>query len=332
MANADIDPPEQFLNVHPDYTALLVNAPVSTQFAAHEQTAVQAKRIYTLLGFTSLGAAALTMTALIYALTLDPSLASNLPFQRALGIVGGIGILAQIGLLATPIKRRWLSARFAAERLRGIKFQAVAHAAQAGDDYEPALKAFVDDAIGRLAVELDRPRAAMHEFDPESFIEPAASGPPLSAAKLAELKDIYAHLRLDYQIAHARHCIEQIKAEKRLPASASELSFWSAAGLGFLDFVLAAFGVEIWAAERHFLTLFLFVVSALLFVFERGRSHNEALERYEDYATAMQRVAGALEEAKDVGAFVTCVRRGERVAMRELKAFSRESLKSTYLF
>lgn len=331
MANADIYPPKSLLETRPRTAALLCNAAISSAFARHETRAVSAKAWYTRLGVFSLTAIFFTMVALIGAVTLAPSLAEQRGLTLVLGVLGALGIAAQIGLLATPLKRRWLAARFAAERLRGIKFQAFAYAASEGG--EEAVKQYTEAAIAKLDVELDRPMAAMHEFEPDATL---GNAPPASAiltpSMLAELRDGYRILRLDYQISHARHCITTIREESRLPAAASETSFWLGAALGYIDLVLSGANIDEWSALRQFFTLFFFVLSAILFVLERGRSHNAALERYEDYAKKLAGATRALDQADTPATFIAAVREAEVAALGELKAFCREAEKSTYLF
>jgi hypothetical protein len=331
VANADIHPPKTLLETHPGAAAMLYKPAVSEKFAGHEARAVNAKGWYTRLGVFSLAAIFLTMVSLIYAVTIAPSLADQRGLTLAFGVLGALGIAAQIGLLATPLKRRWLAARFAAERLRGIKFQAFAYAASEGG--EEAAKQYTEAAIGKLDVELDRPIAAMYEFDPDVTLGNAPrANELLTPSMLAELRQGYRILRLDYQINHARHCITTIREESRLPAAASEISFWLGAGLGYIDLILSGANVDQWSMQRQFFTLFFFVLSAILFVLERGRSHNAALERYEDYAKKLAVAARALDQAHTPAAFIAAVREAELAALGELKAFCREAEKSTYLF
>lgn len=336
MANTDIDPPEAFIAAHPALAFLLDTPAISTQFAAHEQIAAPAKRRYTALGVFSLVAAFLTLSALIFTLTLNREL-ENTAFTILMGALGVIGIAAQWTLLFGPFKRRWLQARFAAERMRCIKFQAFAALGASLGARASAAQAFVQRGLAHLALELSAGRAALHEFNPETSLgEISAETTALSLAELQELKGVYRELRLDYQIKHATGKIREINEERRMPAAGSELAFWGGAAIGYLDLVLAfeplqRYGAG-WESVRHFLALFLFVSAAILFVLERGRSHNAALERYEDYRSELTRIAGALERAQTAADFVDCVRQAERTAMRELKAFCRESDKSTYLF
>jgi hypothetical protein len=337
MAGTDIDPPSEFLRIHSEYYELLANKAIAQRSAAFEQTAGRDKQAYTLLGLLSLGAAIVSITALAYSLTLMPEPGGLSVLTLPLAVLGAAGIAAQLGLLASPLKDRWLGARYAAERLRSIKFQAFQHAACAGTDHEAAVTAFTQRALGALALELVHPAVSMRRFDPdESLGDAPRPAAPLAPERLEELKATYRELRLDYQSAHALNRITQLRGESRLPAAASEISFWAGAALGYLDLVLAFeplrhLGAS-WESTREFWTLFLFALSAILFVLERGRSHDLALERYEDHRLALERAAGVLARAHDAESFVECVRQAERAALRELKAFCREADKSTYLF
>ncbi len=336
--NIDIDPPPELLDNYPAYRALLANDAISESFAKQERIAVDAKRLYTGIGVFSLIATFVTMTALIYAMVVDPHLREQAWFPPVLGCVGALGIAAQLILIFAPLKRRWLGARFAAERVRGIKFQSFqAAAACAGADYEQAVAAFVTRELGQLSADLADPETAMRSFNPErATADSPAAGAPLAPPDLDALKAAYRTLRTDYQGKHAMKKIAELQHARRLPMAISELSFWGAAMFGYLDLVfllpaLSRLG-EGWAQQRHFLTLFLFVVSAILYVHERARSFDAALERYEEYRLVMERTSERVDSAKDAGTFIAAVHEAERATMRELKAFCRESDLSTYRF
>jgi len=333
----DIDPPKEFIDVHRDYVELVANKAISQRSAAQEAIAVRDKRWYTFLGVFSLAAAIVSLTALIYSLTLFPEMRKVGWLTVALAGLGALGIAAQCGLLASPVKHRWLAARYTAERLRSIKFLAFQHAACAGEAHETAVAAFTQRALVALRMEPADTQVALRRFDPDEALgeipQPSA---PLAPERLTELKAMYRELRLDYQAGHALARLTALRGERRLPAATSELSFWAGAALGYIDLVLAfeplkRFG-ESWETWRQFGTLFLFTLSAILFVLERGRSHDAAVERYEDHGLALERASAHLTRAQDAASFVEAVRMSERAMLRELKAFCREADKSTYLF
>ncbi|MET0182234.1 MAG: hypothetical protein ABW199_05045 [Caulobacterales bacterium] len=335
-ANSDINPPAAFIDSHPDFAALIVNAPLSAQFAVHEAKAVRAKRWYTRVGLFSLAAIFVTISVLALSLTLWRETALPDWFVILIGWLGLAGFAAQFVLLFGGLKQRWLLHRFAAERLRSIKFEAFTIAACTGANYATHVEAFSRRKIGDFELQLKSEEGLLREFAPERFLDaPAPVTGTLTPSQLDELKSLYQHMRLDYQARHASSMLAKIREEQRLPASASEMSFWAGAALGFID-AFAALPFfhwigEGWSEPREFLTLFLFALSAILFVLQRGRSHAAAIQRYDDYSIAVTRTAGALSEARDATEFLACVREGEMLALQELKLFIRESEHATYL-
>ncbi len=338
MANVDIDPPEEWVN-NSVFKRLLANTAISAAFKAQEDKANPAKRRYTQLGQLGLLAAFITFTAVIYSVTLEPWL-FPLPkiappyeweLKVALGFIGIAGVAAQVFLLRGPLKETWLNARFRAERLRSIKFQAFQEAALGGD---AASATFTARALGDLAVEFADETAARHNFRPTAgLVAVAPKTVTLSDDELQDLKRAYEKLRIERQCAFALKEIKAINEDRKLPAASSEISFWLGAALAYLDAVLALLNVEAtWLRPvLHFLTLELFVLSALLFVLERGRNFSLALERYEDYREQMVLMSKQLSMAENVEDFILCVSETERQALRELKTFCREAEKSTYL-
>ncbi|MGE0597548.1 MAG: hypothetical protein AB7P07_14385 [Hyphomonadaceae bacterium] len=339
MANVDIETPSDFLAAHPNFPALLANDVIAARFRAQEAHANPAKRAYTALGQFSLLAAFATFTAVIFAVTLEPyffptpkiaPISEDPMFRSVMAIIGASGVAAQIYLLCGPLKKGWLNARFQTERLRSIKFQAFAEAARGGDE---AVAAFTQRALSDFDVELSDSNAARHSFDPAAGMAARLSGANLASPHLAELKDAYRRLRIERQATFALGRIKAINEERRLPAASSEISFWGGAAIAYVDAILAFLEIEAaWLRPTlHFATLELFVLSALLFVLERGRAYTHALERYEEYREHMLRLGERLERAKTTEDFITCVDATESQALRELKSFCREAEKSTYL-
>lgn len=338
MGNVDIFTPQDFLSTHKSFPKLLANDEIKQRFTAREDEANPAKRLYTRLGKYSLYATFITFTAVIFAVTLEPLFFPNPDlrpsdhwlFKSVLALLGIGGVAAQLYLLRGPLKDKWLDARFHAERLRSIKFQAFQEAARGGD---AAVDGYTQTALGNLSVELGNITSARHNFRPKDrVLAPSSATVTLTSKQLDELKDAFKRLRIDVQTAFARGEIKRISEDRKLPAAASEISFWAGAALAYFDAVLAFFIVDPpIRAWFHFVTLELFVLSALLFVLERGRSYGLALERYEDYRDQMLQLDKQLELAGTADDFVACVAETERQALQELKVFCREAEKSTYL-
>jgi hypothetical protein len=339
MSNPDIDTPPAFIQAYDEFPYLLSNPAIAAEFKACEARANKAKARYTLLGQYGLIAAFLSFSSVIYIVTIEEWLSIGPKvtapseewwFRVIFFALGVSGVAAQIYLLIGPHKRRWLNARVHAERLRSLKFQAFKAVACGGDQ---AVAGFTVRALGELAIEACDLRAARHNFKPEAALVELEGEPCLDGANLDKLRDCYQKLRIDRQTAFAISEIKRIEHEKKLPASWSEVLFWTGAALAYIDAILAFVEVT-WPPLRpilHCLTLELFIASALLFVLQLGRSYDQAIERYEDYREHMLEVGEQLAQANTAAEFVAGVDAAERQALRELRLFCREGRRSTYL-
>lgn len=333
--NGDIDPPSTFVEAHAALAPLIANAQISERFGHYDRRAVLAKQIYNLLGGVGLFAVFVAMGALIYELTLPKHFGAPEALPGLAAVAGAIGLMAQLILLLARVKDRWLLARFAAERIRGVKFEAFRAAAAGGvDTVEP----FIKDKIGALELQLRTGRGAYRAFDPEATLAESPEKVAGAAVPLDELQKTYQELRVDYQVRHAASQIDRLSEERKLPASLSEVSFWLAALVTFVDALLALPAFEAWGgtptaeALRHFAALMLFVGSAILFVYQRGRADAAAIERYEEYRRTLSRLTDAIATAANADIFIEAVGESELAVLQELRSFAREAEASTYVF
>jgi hypothetical protein len=123
VANRDINPSERLVAAYPDLSCLLRNDAISSAFAGFEKLAVRWKRIYVFFGRLSLIAVLLAMVRYDYQITLKNVYGAP-PFMAGLAAAfAATGLFSQALLGLTRAKDRWLATRFAAERLRCLKFQ-----------------------------------------------------------------------------------------------------------------------------------------------------------------------------------------------------------------
>ena len=120
----DMFPTPQTVSQFSEIDRLLVNPVIDAPFTARDKAALDAKR-----QFHRLGQIAVLMIAGSAIFTVADALLPNfVPDSFVLRLivvsVAGIGILLQLYLIATGQKQKWLLNRYAAERLRSIKFQA----------------------------------------------------------------------------------------------------------------------------------------------------------------------------------------------------------------
>lgn len=341
MANVDISPPAGLAGRFPEIAPLIENQLITERFAGFERAATSSKALYNWVGAFSLVAAGIATTVLILSLTIGPRGLLTGPFGVALAITGVFGVVTQILLASGFLKRRWLLARFAAERARSIKFEAFRAVGGAdAAELQARVRDFTEARLAQLELQLANGRGAYREFDPQSWLDKIPPDLVITPERFKQLAEIYRDMRLAYQIGHAAAYVDHHDDARRLPMALSEVAFLCGAVLACFDLALtldvngwrplAAFtgGAEI----RDFLTLGFFVLSALLFVYQRARGDHEAVERYQDYRTELARVEGQLIAAETPGEFVACVRQGELVALSELKSFMRAADRSTYVF
>lgn len=342
MANLDIDTPQEFITEYSRFPELLGNEAIRTAFAKQEQRAVDAKARYTFFGRTALIAAFLSLSAVIYIVTLEHLLfeppkfyrpSDTIWFQGLAFLSGIVGFAAQMLLLFSSTKKRWLNARFRAERLRSIKFLAFQAALCGGD---AAVAPFTTRALALLAADTtdeDDATSARLCFEPEAALLRADGCLNADSEALRQLREAYGKLRVDRQANFAHSERQRITEERKLPASLSEITFWLGAGLAFADAILTFIELTEPAlrAILHFATLEAFVISALLFVHERGRAYVMALQRYEGYREDMVRMSERLAHAHTAEEFQHCVRECESHALNELQLFCQEAEHSTYL-
>ena len=82
------------------------------------------------------------------------------------------GLVIQIWIMVTNQRDEWLKARFAAERLRSIKFQSwlCALSSETKDDLAEKVRKFSSQAVAKLKEELNAGIVCVEGFDPKSAI------------------------------------------------------------------------------------------------------------------------------------------------------------------
>jgi len=78
----------------------------------------------------------------------------------------------------------------------------------------------------------------------------------------------------------------------------------------------------------NFLTLALFVISAIIAVHQRGSAHQSHAERYEHYAKEIRRI----KQGRSPVSLLATVSDMERIALSELRDFCRDTQNSNYVF
>jgi hypothetical protein len=338
-SNRDIHPSEQLVSAFPNLRSLLVNRAILQAFETRERAALRWKRRYTFLGRTALICIFVVMIFFDYEFVLVRPQSVSETSQMLATALAGIGVAAQLAIILGKTKERWLLERFAAERLRCLKFQAFAVVACSKDAEQLAghVLAFTTKGIARLDQELMGGRAALDQFSPsELSVIPHLSNTCTNSEFIHDAFRVYDSTRLEVQVQHFEHRSHVSDRRSRMPALLSEITFVLGGMLAFAQICATAWqgfqGNEHVPLERwaSFLTLLFFVLSAILAVYQRGAADTPDAERYRHYARELRwiRTHGEPRNAEE---FLQIVEQTEQVELRELFDFCRDAMHSSYI-
>ncbi|HEX4160741.1 MAG TPA: hypothetical protein VHY79_19895 [Rhizomicrobium sp.] len=319
---------------------LIVNDRVSQAFDRHERAARRWKRMHSTLGRLALVCISLVMLFFDFEFTLGHIFPVPQILSRCVAAIAALGIFAQLALVFFRIKERWILERFAAERLRCLKFQAFAFIPLVPDPaaLESAVAVFVDKQIALLHQELMAGRRAIDNFSPSDVAIPSESERQRgNTPSVAEAFTLYKSIRLDVQEQHFSGQAHLSDERGRYPALFSEMAFVVGATLAIIHVIAAALNptllsdngrLEIWLS---FFTMGSFIVSAVLAVYQRGSADAAHAERYKHYAREIHGLRMRIVPTS-ADSFSQTVKEMELLELRELFDFCRDSMRSSYIF
>ncbi len=267
------------------------------------------------------------------------------PFLAAVAAAfAATGLFSQALLGLTHAKERWLTTRFAAERLRCFKFQLFTVLEEVPDTESLAarVKQRTNEGLAALEQELMGGRSAIMEFSPFDVLSPSKKKVAHTGKKLLdEAVTVYDILRFSVESQHFEDQFREHDRETKFPSLLSEFSFMSGAVLACVGILtallpagwrlsqfLTAAGVLEWV---DFLTWFLFALSAVVAIHERGSAHQQNAERYVTYGREIRRIkTNAM--AHMPASFFEAVREMEHLMLREIQDFCRDVKHSNYIF
>ena len=344
VANRDINPSEQLIAAYPDLACLLSNDAISSAFAKFEKLAVRWKRIYVFFGRLSLIAVLLAMVSYDYQITLKSVYGAPHFMAGLAAAIAATGLFSQALLGITHAKDRWLATRFAAERLRCFKFQlfTILEDVPDAENLATRVKQRTSEGLATLEQELMGGRAAILEFSPFDVLAPPRKKPARTSKKLLDdAVAVYDILRFSVESQHFEDCYRDHESETKFPSLLSELSFMSGAVLAFIG-ILAALLPEGWRPSHfltapgvmewvNFLTWMLFVLSAVVAIYERGSAHQQNAERYVTFGREVRRIrTNAMTHMP--ASFFEAVHEMEHLMLREIQDFCRDVKHSNYIF
>lgn len=332
--NRDLTPTEAMADIYSRIAPLIGNALIVQAFGAFETRAVAAKKQYHGLGRLGM---ALVLVGTFYSIA-ERLILPDFPgkwFVGAGAIVAGLGGLGlQAFLHFSHAKQKWLLARFGAERVRSIAFQAYPLAHQATDT--PALKtaadAFYGKALVELEAELNTGPAALELYAPDkAFAPPPCDLPQPANPDLADLAaKAFVELRLDYQQRFASSEMLRLNTVARIGETVADFLYLAGGGLA-VSALIIKFALPEWnllSAWIDFIAISAFIVGLSKIVFDAASNSVPSRARYRLYVEDLQAIGEDMAEGKLT--LIELVRRTERVALTELGQFCASASRISY--
>lgn len=333
-ANRDLFPTEDTIQLFESIRPLLVNKQVDDAFIKHNETSLAAKNIYHLLG--RLGTALIALSA-IYTVAdalVIPTYSGSILIGAAMGLAAGLGIVIQLYILITSKKRVWLLNRYAAERLRAIKFQAFLLASSASDeaDLEAKSAAYIHEKITHLSNELNSDMAALDRFSPSQALQLVEAPSQATNSHLeVSARAAYQELRVIYQKRFAASELRRLDRQQRVINTSADLLYLVAAFLVFGSLVLKVVipsGLSLVSNWLDFLAVTTFIIGVSKEILENATLGEQSKIRFEQYGNDIDEIERDL--ANPNVAFSSIIERTERVVFNELDDFCRASQKINY--
>jgi hypothetical protein len=330
--NLDIHPTEDTVAHYPALAPLVNNKSIQDDFDGYEDEAVRKKRAYQTCGKWSVWLIAASALYSVAYSTFGLDFPRQVWISFVFALCGAAGIILQIHIWHRDLKNAWLVARYAAERVRSIKFQAFFLAGLARNDADLALKAdeYYRSGLVALRNEINGDIAVLRSFRPHDAINvEEESLEPNSRPLYDSARKAYRVLRLDYQRNFAAAEVEKLKSQGRPKRSLSDNLFVTGAVLVLATIVFKIAGQMGWigegdivhSAERwlEFLSVSVFILSVTLSILDNASTADVSEQRYDDYRRGLDTVRTEVELAK--APFNDEIRRTEKLALRELQDF-----------
>lgn len=348
VANRDIHVADPILKLFPELKPLLADKNVEQAFTAIDRVARRRKSLFTALGTVSLSLVCVVLVLLAWRLSLA-LMAIEFPawVEDLSAIIGLVAVGIQLSLVISRLHKKWIFARFVAERMRLWKFQTLLDGQFITRGVYSLPEQFSTELAQRWAVfneEFKHGIGGMNEFaeaqPPELVVEPTAYSDQML---LDKARRAFIRLRLDVQISHYEDMNSRLKPLDKLTDSWAKVLL----GLSGIIAIIEACGVAAhlsgWAAistESYHratailagLALSFAIVSAAIRVYRGAAMLVEERERYHTKQTHLKRVKDRLAQETDAHKILSLMEEAETVCSEELQDFIRALRRADYFF
>jgi hypothetical protein len=336
IPNRDMFPTDETQRQIEDVKALIQSDQLDAAFLEHDKLANRAKRQYHRLGKLSIVLVAISAIFTLAEALFLPNMFSGFAPTLIAATMAGVGVVLQCYLLITKQKSKWLTHRFATERIRSIKFQAyqLVMDAQNQDDLTNRAAVFADRQLATLNNEMNAGIAILKNFSPHKALEVIESGSkPKNDAMMRMARDAYQELRVDYQRNFALSEVNNFQSRRRLFNSTQDMIYLGAAIFAFISLgakIYQKFGAPIDTGWIDFLAVTLFVLGATEAIMDNATLEEQSQTRYEQYVRDIEVLESQTTHA--TGTFSSFVQAMERICMTELDHFCRAADRISYRF
>jgi hypothetical protein len=348
VLNRDINVSESILSVYPELAPLLRNKDIEETFAQVDQIARWRKRVFTLLGTVSLILVCAVLIFLSWRLALEAnSVNVSAKFEEIIAAAGLLAVGIQLYLFLSGLHRKWIYARFMAERIRLWKYQILLDGefVSAGvhapvNQFRHALKErwivfyeTLKHGVGGMNVFIDSlPR--------ELVTNPT---PYLDGQLMLRVRDAYLLLRLDVESSHFEDknallepldSITDSWAKALLGLSGltaiAEVCLLAAPSVGLL--VVPTTSFKVIAAILAGLALSFAIISSGIRVYRSASMLVEERERYHAKQTHLKRIREKIAGERDPNKLLSLMEEAETVCTEELQEFLATLRRANYFF
>ena len=311
---------------------LLDNPLIDGAFARHEAVALSAKRRYHILGRISILLITFSAIYTIAEALIIPSFAGQRMLSGFMVLCAAIGIGLQSYLLLTKQKNVWLLNRFACERLRSLKFQAFALAADNEDtkDLAVAVEVYSAQELTKLENELNAGVVIFEQFAPDNALAVPDVSKQVVNPQLQETAfGAFKELRISYQGRFAASEVHRMAGNQRYVASFSDMLYLAGAG-----FVLTALLFKLVAPEAvtagawiDFLASTTFMAGIANTILSHSGLSHHATTRFTGYNDGIMALPDTLNAKRGLHAVISEM---EFLALEELRGFCEDSKAISY--
>ena len=331
--NRDLQPSDEIKAMFTQLGTLIANSQIDEAFSCYEKRAVTAKIRYHYIGRFGMAFVLISTFYTVAESLVIPTFQGE-RFVSAIAIaVGIVGLGLQAFLFASHAKQRWLMARFGAERVRSIAFQAYSLVQAATDisALENALNDFYTQSLAKLQAELNTGPAALDLYVPSAALMlPSVPNKAQNQELVARARQAFVELRLTYQQRYASSENLRLEENGRVGESLSDFLYLTGGVLA-----IAALCVKLALPDHANLSAWIdfTAVTAFIFglskvVFDAASNGIPSRDRYSRYLAQLTTISNDLTDNKMT--LIDLVRRTEQAALEELGQFCQSASRTSY--